>query len=569
MNRILICITLLLWTFIHVSAQSSVDELSESTIKTLDKIFESYQEKEMPGLIAGAVTSKGLAYGQVLGYEDMDEKKAVSESSVFQLGEISKLFTKYVVLSLVEDGKIKMIDNIINHIDGLPDSYRDITIYHLMANTSGLYDYKNLSSFLPMKHTLPLTDGEVMKMISAQKDLAFQPGTQFLQSRSNAFLLARICESVSDKNLSQLVKEYVFEPLGVGDSQCQVDRADVTASLALPYVAGDNDNYTIADHHYHVSGVFNVYASFRDLVIWYKSYFGDNQRHRRILSKLNSHAKLDNGAIHTTGLGKLTLGGQHVHLERGINKTWQYSTTENTAHTVFIFRSKEMVFFAISHNGEPYNGQLSMGMADIVLKPGFDKHPLPDINNIKAVELPVSKMKKYTGEYWNADFLAKRKIITRNDSLIYMVRGREIPLIPVADNKFQLKMESEYPTYFEFSDDGDGLGYQYKSGDSEFQKYYKIDYAPSPAKEDLIGTYVNTDYDVIYKVISVEDNLKLVSFGSGEVSLDHVTDRLYQTDSNVLWAINFTETKGVTTGITLSGEGFRDLIFNKVKRVEQ
>jgi CubicO group peptidase (beta-lactamase class C family) len=133
----------------------------------------------------------------------------------FRLGSITKQFTAMLIMQLVEQGKVKLDGKL---SDYLPDYRKDIgervTIHHLLTHTSGIPSYTNLPGFIQNLSRDPWKVGDFVKKYTSG-DLTFEPGSKFAYNNSGYFLLGAIIEQVTGKPYEQVLKENIFDPLGM------------------------------------------------------------------------------------------------------------------------------------------------------------------------------------------------------------------------------------------------------------------------------------------------------------------------------------------------------------------
>jgi CubicO group peptidase (beta-lactamase class C family) len=136
----------------------------------------------------------------------------------FRLGSITKQFTSMLVMQQVEKGTIKLDGHL---SDYLPDYRKDtgskVSIHQLLNHTSGIPSYTDDPKFFPDdSRNFYAVDDFVKKFCSG--DLQFEPGTKFHYDNSGYFLLGAILEHAGGKSYEALLKEKIFEPLGMKDT---------------------------------------------------------------------------------------------------------------------------------------------------------------------------------------------------------------------------------------------------------------------------------------------------------------------------------------------------------------
>ncbi len=115
----------------------------------------------------------------------------------FRVGSITKQFTSMAVMQLQEQGKLKVQDSICLYLSPCPDTWKPVTVHHLLTHTSGIPSYTGLPDFQKIS-VLPKTTDE---MIALFRDLPleFVPGSGFKYNNSGYFLLGAIIEKVTGR----------------------------------------------------------------------------------------------------------------------------------------------------------------------------------------------------------------------------------------------------------------------------------------------------------------------------------------------------------------------------------
>jgi CubicO group peptidase (beta-lactamase class C family) len=156
-----------------------------------------------------------VVYKGAFGMANMEWNIPNTPDTKFRLGSITKQFTATVILQLVEQGKIKLNGKL---SDYLPEYRKDVgdkvTIHHLLTHTSGIPSYTSQPGFAENVSRNPYKVDEFVKKY-ASGNLEFEPGSKFLYNNSGYFLLGAIIERVTGKPYEQVLKENIFDPLGM------------------------------------------------------------------------------------------------------------------------------------------------------------------------------------------------------------------------------------------------------------------------------------------------------------------------------------------------------------------
>jgi CubicO group peptidase (beta-lactamase class C family) len=184
----------------------------------IDALLRRYQEV---GTFNGAtlVAENGkVIFKKGFGLADFEWKIPNATDTKFRLGSITKQFTATVVLELVEERKLTLQTTL---ADALPYYRKDtggrITIHQLLNHTSGIPSYTGLPGFFKdVSRDAYGVKEFVSKYCSG--DLEFEPGSKFAYNNSGYFLLGAVIEQVTGRTYAQVVKERIFDPLGMRSS---------------------------------------------------------------------------------------------------------------------------------------------------------------------------------------------------------------------------------------------------------------------------------------------------------------------------------------------------------------
>ncbi|HYO11801.1 MAG TPA: serine hydrolase domain-containing protein [Thermoanaerobaculia bacterium] len=169
---------------------------------------------EFSGVVLLAKNGKPL-FRQAYGMAELSFQVPNRPDTKFNIGSISKLFTRLVIDQLAEQGKLALDDTVGKHLPDYPSAEvrEKVTIRHLLEHRSGLGDI-----FTP-KFRQGAKEG-----IRAVRDflplfvddpLEFEPGTDEQYSNAGYIVLGAILEAVTGKDYYDIVRERVFEPAGM------------------------------------------------------------------------------------------------------------------------------------------------------------------------------------------------------------------------------------------------------------------------------------------------------------------------------------------------------------------
>ena len=179
-------------------------EPSVEALETLDARIQGHMETcGTPGVIV-AVASRGeIKHLRSYGMANVELDVPVTDSTVFEIGSISKQFVAAAIMLLVEDGLLNLDDPIHKFMPELPSEWIGVTIRQLLTHTSGIPDYEEIRTYDVYRYRL--TPEEIIK-IAHSRPMDFEPGTGWYYSNTGYFLLSRIVELIEGQPLDAVLK---------------------------------------------------------------------------------------------------------------------------------------------------------------------------------------------------------------------------------------------------------------------------------------------------------------------------------------------------------------------------
>jgi CubicO group peptidase (beta-lactamase class C family) len=179
--------------------------------------FDDWAKKQMeanhiPGMAIGVFRKGHAIKVGAYGYADLEQKVRVRRDSRFEVCSVTKQFTAAAILLLAEDGKLSLDDPVVKHLKEWPAEWSEITLRQLLNHTSGLNDDLLAFSGKPLSEELP----------ALKKMLLSPPRTRMEYSNLGYLILGEVVARVSGKSYAAFLKERIFDPLGMKDTQTNV-----------------------------------------------------------------------------------------------------------------------------------------------------------------------------------------------------------------------------------------------------------------------------------------------------------------------------------------------------------
>lgn len=550
--------------------EANTPYLQKETIKNLDKVFLDWDNAPYkPGVAAGLLKNGEIVYLKGFGSADVNQQSPITVDTKFQIGTMSKQFTAFAILLLEEQGKLSLSDDIHRYIPELPDFGYTITIKHLLSQSSGLADFLALKEIAGWRDKDIFTQQDALNLIFQQKKLDYIPGTKFSQTASGLILLTEVVKRVTGQTLAAFSQQHIFQPLGMINTLFYDDNELMLPHVAVSYQVGKNG---LKNNHinYSIIGTTNLYTSAADLSRWYVNFENPKIGSKKLIEKLTSPVTLNDGTTtYNPTAGRLLYGQQYQHAERGVPKIWTYGLEGGYASNIFIFPHQKVTSFVLGNNNR-YNGGLAMKMAIAILGNIFPAPETIDFHKLKTIKLTRQQLETYSGQYWDNEHVAARKLYVENDTLRYQTLdiNDASPLVPISENIFQMVVNSDDVIMVKFRKEGETMKMVYTSGESDeyaYEAYNPIQYA-STILSEFTGTFYSNVLKTTYTLSQNEKGLFTSNKNQPVISFNPIQQDMFLSSSRNFGGIRFARDKQKNIiGFYINSDRIKDLFFEKIK----
>jgi CubicO group peptidase (beta-lactamase class C family) len=271
-------------------------------VARIDEAVRSFVSRE--GIGAAHVTV--LHRGEVVlerGYGSTGPGAGPPDSrTVFPVGSISKQFTAAAILSLADEGKLRL-DAPVG--DLLPEWFaaeRGLTLRHLLTHTSGIADFLWLDGYRPLAED-PATPKSAFVALAAAAPRRFAPGERWAYSNTNYKALALITERVSGRPFDAVLTERVLRPAGIDSvGPCH----DLPSGGFVPGFAPSGKAAPLDASRSAYAGDGGLCASAAGLATWLRRGLTARGGERPLLERLATPTRLSSGQVVPYGFGVST-----------------------------------------------------------------------------------------------------------------------------------------------------------------------------------------------------------------------------------------------------------------------
>jgi CubicO group peptidase (beta-lactamase class C family) len=488
----------------HVIAQDSA-----ALERRVDSLFARHGAGLVPGVAVAVVRNDTVIFRKGYGYADLEHRIPITPSSVFDAASVSKQFTGLAVSMLVEQGRIRLDDDVRTYIPEMHAFNPPITVGHLLHHTSGLRDWPGALTLAGWNPGDVISFEQILRFAYGQHTLNFVPGAEHTYSNTNYNLLAEIVARVSGKSFRAFTDDEIFRPLGMTSTHFRTRLGDVIPRRTWSYAQASDSAWSLVPNALLAQGSSSLFTTADDLAKWIVNFGSRAVGGPSVVERMLAPGRLNDGSPVKYGFGVL------VDTWRGIPMI-----THNGGWAGY---SSFTVWFPKQHNGVVMlaNTPVDADAAGIALSEIFfakDLAPEPAAASQGAaaeVTVPLATLDEYAGAYrlgpgW----------------YVHMRReGTTLRVRATREDEFPMSARSER----EFWVDGYGssITFQRDSAQRVTGILYRGKSAPrveesaqrSAPLADYAGTYDSGELAVSYSIVPRDSTLVMQTFRRAAVPL--------------------------------------------------
>jgi CubicO group peptidase (beta-lactamase class C family) len=253
-------------------------------------VAQAVKDWNIPGLAIAVVKDGRIVFAKGYGVRELGKPEPVDTHTMFAIGSTTKAMTAALVAMLVEEKKVGWDDPVTKHLPWfrLKDPYltREITVRDLLTHRAGL----GHADFLWYGQTTE--PREILRRV-ALLDPSYSIRSGFMYQNVMYAAAGAVIEAVSGKSWEEMLRNRIFEPLGMRESIATAATLAQEQNVARPH---DVVNGTLrAIENASVDGVApagSVWSSVNDMSIWMQFLLDGGTMNGRPLLKPETVAEL-------------------------------------------------------------------------------------------------------------------------------------------------------------------------------------------------------------------------------------------------------------------------------------
>ena len=287
-----------------------------------DIVYQEMKAQKIPGLSIVVLRDGKPIKMRGYGFADLENKVKATPDSIYQSGSVGKQFASMLVCQLVQDGKLNLDDSISKWFPEGGEKWKAVTVRHLLTHTSGLSDMP----YDKMDLRKPYTTAELLDLMVNQPAVE-PPGTKWRYNNGGYVLLGLLIQRVSGKFYGDLMKERIFDPLGMKTARIISER-DLVPNRARGYELEDDGpkHQTWVAPELNTTADGSLYLTVRDFAKWDAALDTEKLLKNPLRDEMWTSAKLNDGKLTGYGYGWGVRNSPNLQLAEH-SGAWQGFTT--------------------------------------------------------------------------------------------------------------------------------------------------------------------------------------------------------------------------------------------------
>ncbi len=199
-----------------------------------------HAEADWPGA-AVAISQRGtLLMNEAYGWANVERRIPMMPAHRFRIASHSKTFTATALMLLVEDGRARLDDPVVQYVPWLrghrDERWPHVTLRQLLSHGAGVIRDGRETDYWQLVRPFP--DRAQFESEMLDNDLVLENNTRLKYSNYGYTLLGLVVEAVSGQPYNQFVVDRIIRPLGLQHTAPEYEAGE--ADLATGYSRRDN-----------------------------------------------------------------------------------------------------------------------------------------------------------------------------------------------------------------------------------------------------------------------------------------------------------------------------------------
>jgi CubicO group peptidase (beta-lactamase class C family) len=472
--------------FVTPAFQLHAQDVTAAQEGRIGEIFSEWNDPAGPG-VSLAVTRNGrLIYSRGWGSAHLEYGIPVTPTTIFHVASVSKQFATFAISLLERDGALSWDDPVHLHLPELPDLGARITLRHLAQHTSGVRDQWQLLAMAGWRLDDVITRDQIMAMMSRQRELNFEPGSEHLYSNMGYSLLAETVERVSGQGFGDFLEERVFRPLGMEATHVHADHTMLVPGRAYSYRRTAEGAWENAVLSFANQGATSLFTTVEDLARWIGEMEEPRVGDRTVWTEMRRPGVLDRGP--NAGDTLTYALGLSVFRSRGLDAV-AHGGSDAGFRSYLLHIPEERFGVVVMGNGSSFNsGAAAWAVAHVFLEDRMEPVQMssgspagspagnPDVPDELPGPASPEELRAFVGTYWSPELETLYRVRLDGDHLVLgHQRHPAIRLDPRGEDAFEGQMWFMRAVRFQRDDEGRVEGFRVTGGRVRNLRFVRVE----------------------------------------------------------------------------------------------
>ena len=290
---------------------------------------------------------------------------SIKKEMLFNIGSITKTFTAAAILKLADEGKLSLEDYLFKWLPSYKFIDSSITIRELLNNTSGIYDFVDTLLFYDTLASVPEKIWSPEEVITCfLQEPVFAKGTAGRYCNTSFLIAGMIISEITGKNLSSVLREKFFEPLGLNSTFLYPDE---NYSGEICEFDPESQPYILALSKASLSSAgaaAGLLSNPRDMVKWAKALYGGKVISISALKDMTKFQRLSQQTRINYGLGT-----ECFEFTKNQKNIIVYGHDGEWAHrAILVYIPEDLIAIAVCRKQDRYVSGVSQALYSTILK---------------------------------------------------------------------------------------------------------------------------------------------------------------------------------------------------------
>ena len=227
---------------LFIAVTSAAPTLPHQGASAVSAVIKAATDRgDVPGVAVAVVNANGLIYNEAAGKSRTVTNTPMARDTIFNMASMTKPITSVAIMMLVDEGKLKLDDNVAKYLP----KWKDPLVISTFNEADGSYETRKAKRPITIRHLLTHTSGLGYPFTSAilrdfkpragesyvNGPLLFEPGERWHYGTSTD-VVGRLVEKISGEKLEDYFLRHILGPLKMVDTSYNIPEAKAARVVA-------------------------------------------------------------------------------------------------------------------------------------------------------------------------------------------------------------------------------------------------------------------------------------------------------------------------------------------------